>query len=192
MIKMPNDWRDKAFTSGGTTRLPAGGYVCRVTNTEVKLSASGNEGLIVSFDIADGEYEGYFAKNPSIAWLGSKWQSTPNGDPKRDGYFFGMLTSFEESNPGFHIVIDAQGNLVETCLEGKYIGVVFQDQEEEYNGVTFFRARPAQWRSVEAIKKGDFKVSEPKRLPKQEPQQMAMPGTVPPGFEQISDDDIPF
>ena len=187
MIKMPNDWRDKAFTVG-SQRLPAGGYVCKVTSTEIRLSRTGNEGLIVNFDIAEGDYKDYFANNPNIAWIGSMWQNTPNGDPRRDGFFYGMLTAFEESNPGFKIQVDAQGNLVETCLEGKYIGVVFRDEEEEYNGSTFFRAHPYQFRSADKVRKGDFKAPQPKTLAKPEPQQM----TIPEGFEQISDDDIPF
>jgi len=190
MVKLPNDWRDHAFTGGGE-RLPAGGYVCKITGTEMKLSQKGNEGLVLSFDIAEGQYKDYYQNHESQKWQASLWQNTPNGDSRRDGFFYGMLTAIERSNPGFQVKVMDNGALDETCLEGKYVGVVFRDEEDEYNGVTFFRARPYQIRSVDEIRSGNFKPVEPKTLTKQAPAKPKQ-DTIPDGFEAIGDDDIPF
>lgn len=188
MIKMPSDWRDQAY-SGGTDRLPAGGYICRITDTRMTVAKSGREGLILSFDIADGQYKDFYANHPTISWMASLWQSTPTGDSRTDGFFFGMLTAVEESNPGFQVMIDKNGNLVESCLEGKLVGVVFRDEEEEYNGRTFFRARPFRICSAQSIEDKSYKMPEPKVLPTADAP--AKQG-IPDGFDKIDDEDLPF
>ena len=44
-------------STGESKRLPAGGYICKYTNVEDNEE---KQYLYMEFDIAEGEYKGYF------------------------------------------------------------------------------------------------------------------------------------
>ena len=48
---------DSVQEAGDSRRLPAGGYVCKYTNVE---DNSDKNYLYMEFDIAEGEYKGYY------------------------------------------------------------------------------------------------------------------------------------
>ena len=81
-------------------------------------------------------------------------------------------------------------------LVGKYFGVVLG--EEEYwknNGDIGKKLYVAQVRSYKAIRNGDFKIPELKKLDGQAPRAAQPARPVPVGFSDIGDDDdgeIPF
>ena len=58
MIKRPNNWDEvREFTD--RPKLPVSAYVCRVKQAAVKATDYGEQ-LCILFDIADGEYAGYY------------------------------------------------------------------------------------------------------------------------------------
>ena len=69
--------------------LPAGGYVAKIMNAEVKEYSWG-EVLVISFDIAEGEYKDFFA---------TQYRENTNEDKKWKGNF--RLTVPQEGNQYF-------------------------------------------------------------------------------------------
>ncbi|MBQ2212810.1 MAG: DUF669 domain-containing protein [Ruminococcus sp.] len=57
MIKQYNGF--KAERTSGREPLPAGGYVAKILNAEVKTTQSGKDMLVLSFDITEGEHAGF-------------------------------------------------------------------------------------------------------------------------------------
>lgn len=145
--------------SGDSTRLPAGGYVCKYT--DVKDDPK-KEYLYMEFDIAEGEYEGYFEDLNDRAgfWAGKCYRSYKE---KALPMFKRMCSAVTKSNKGF--IFDGNEHADETTLIGKKIGLILG--EEEYvknNGETGTRLYVAREIPVEDVKAGKFKVPELKKL----------------------------
>jgi hypothetical protein len=111
--------------------LPAGIYKGVIKNVVQKLSKSGKHMLAIAFDIAEGEYEGYFmdlyGKNVGKDGKEAKW---PNGgvtymliDDDHMGRLKAFVEDVEESNPGYTF------NMEETTLKNKVIGLVMGEEE---------------------------------------------------------------
>lgn len=156
-----------------------GGYAAKIVSVEDRED---KEYLRIEWDFADGEFKGHNAETFQRAgfWPCSLIRSYK---PKALGFFKAFKTALEESNPGYKFdEMNVQG------MVGKYIGVVLG--EEEYvknNGAIGTRLYVAQTRSGKAIREGDFKVPEIKRLA----QQHAAAVTAP-AFETIDDNELPF
>ena len=141
-MNIPNDF-DNAKPYDGKSNfdaLPAGGHICRIIGARAATSRSGNEMIEVAFDIAEGgEYDGKFKdrfdylrkSNPEAKWPNGGMFRTAilNRDGNTSGYFKGLITSVEESNPGYSFRATG-GN--EDTLKGKLVG--FNFGEEEYRG----------------------------------------------------------
>lgn len=61
-----SNWNDvKPMQMGDKSKLPAGGYVCRIKQAKVEQAqrqdGSMYERLSIAFDIDEGEYSGFFA-----------------------------------------------------------------------------------------------------------------------------------
>lgn len=147
---------------GERERLEPGGYICKILNVEVKEMKFG-EALILQFDIADGEFKGHYKErydnrfNEDEGWKGNYWVFVPNDDgTERDSWtaskFKGVMQDIEDSNEGFHWDWD------ERKLIGKYIGILFNEKEWEYNGKTGFFTNPKYTTTVAQIREGDFKI----------------------------------
>ena len=155
MRKIENYDSVKENQGGEFEKLPAGGYVCKITACE---NVEDNEYLKLEFDIAEGKYQGWFAElyQRAAFWGGKLIRSYKE---KAAGFFKGFTTAVEESNPKYKWSWD-EGTLI-----NKYIGLVLAYEEYTSNsGEVKERIYVAQTRSVEAIRKGDFKVPELKRL----------------------------
>jgi len=110
-------------------RLPAGVYICVIRNVE---DVPDKEYLKVTYDIADGEYKGYYddlrANHPDWGWVGAYVKSYKE---KALPMFKRFCTAVSRSNAGF--VFDGGAvNSDERTLIGKRLGIVLQ--EEEYYG----------------------------------------------------------
>ena len=162
-------------TSGGRETLPAGGYVCRILKAEETTSSTGKPMLKVAFDIADGDFTGYFmnlfnerksyADDPKeVKWpfSGTKWILLFNNEGKTNRDFKSFCTALEDS--GTEVwkgdTFDAKG------LKDAQIGIIFRREEHEYQNVTSWRTVPFGFRSVKTIESGAFNVPEDKPIVK--------------------------
>lgn len=185
MITRPGNWDNIQAIGGDFETLPPGGYVCAILKAEVKNSASGYQYLDLTIDIAEGEYANHFRRDfdgqsgPEPRWRGHMRQGTPTGDATRDGFFKALVTAIENSNPGY------AWDWNEQSLVGKRVGIIFREEEYEYNGRTGTRISAFRATDVMKIHDGNFTVPPKKELP-------GKPQTLPAGFESIGDQDIPF
>lgn len=186
-MKPINNYENVQATTGEFNKLPAGGYICRITLADdVPLDTNTGKGdyLKIEFDVASGEYKGYFEKQYerfNSFWGGSFIRSYKE---KALGMFKHFTNCIEESNAGYMWAWD------EKTLQGKYVGLVIG--YEEYvngSGETKERLYVKDVKTVGQIKQGDFKVPELKKLAVEAPNKIAQSAT----FVSIEDDDsLPF
>ena len=142
-------------------RLPAGGYILRVLNVEYQENDWGDV-IILSFDIAEGEYKGFYNENyenqasEDKKWKGNYRLRVPADDGSdedawKQRRFKTIIAAFEDSNNGFHWDWDEQK------LKGKVIGGIFNNKEYDYNGHTGFFTNCHSLTPVEKIRSGEFK-----------------------------------
>lgn len=177
--------------------LPAGGYVVKIKKAVVRTYTGQNgsfDKLEIAFDIAEGEYKDFFA-NDLKAQTGEdkKWKGvlrlfvpTDDGserDAKTKSIFKGNIEAVEDSNAGYH------WDWEEKNLTGKTVGVIFRNEEWEFNDKRGWKAQPFKFISAAKIREGKF------TLPKDKPlnNSAAAPQTKPAAdFEEIDDEDLPF
>ena len=199
MVRKNKDYDSTASFGEGRKSLPADGYICKIKKAEEMKSKSGKDMIHIAFDIAEGEYEGYFmnlfntrkerAEMPSnvkYPFEGQMWIMCNDyeDDTKTSRKFKGLCTSLEESGL---TVWNSKGEFLVDNLKGAKIGIVYQNQEQEYNGETYWRAIPWACRSVETIKSGDFFMPEDKPLETKEEVNTGVQN-----FTPLTDDEIPF
>lgn len=115
--------------AGDFKRVPAGAYVCMIKKVE---DFPDREYLKVTYDIASGEYAGYYeetrANHPDWTWTGAYVKSYKT---KALPMFKRFCSAVSKSNGNF--VFDGGAvNADESTLIGKLVGLVLQ--EEEYYG----------------------------------------------------------
>ena len=146
-------------STGESKRLSAGGYICKYTVVQDNPS---KEYLYMEFDIADGEYKGYYKDLAERLdfWGGKCYRSYKE---KALPMFKRMCSAVTKSNKGF--IFDGDEHCDETTLIGKKVGLILG--EEEYignDGSTKTRLYVVREVAVDDIKEGKFKVPELKRL----------------------------
>lgn len=171
-FKKPKDYDDVRV--GDYRILPADGYVCTILKAEETTSSTGKDMIKVAFDIADGEFAGYFkdmfdswrasAEDPkSVKWpfTGTKWILLLDNEGKTNRDFKSFCTALEDSG------VDVWKNDVfdAASLKGAKLGIIFRREEQEYNHATSWRTVPWGFRSVKTIEEGSFSVPEDKPLP---------------------------
>lgn len=166
MIRRPNNWNEvKEFSD--RPRLPLDAYVCKVKKAAVQANEYGEQ-LCIVFDIFEGDWRNFYAETfesntqENKKWKGVLRQWLPREDgSEKDGWtksaLKGMITAFEKSNPGYAF------NWDESTLAGKMIGILFRNEEWEYEGKTGWTVRPFRAISVDSVRSGDY------RLPKDKP-----------------------
>ena len=180
--------------AGDNTRLTAGGYVCQYTKVEDRED---KEYLYMEFDIVEGEFKGYFKDlSDRFGFWGGKCYRSYKEAAKP--MFKRMCSAVSKSNGNF--VFDGdQINRDERTLVGKYVGIVFQ--EEEYignDGSVKTRLNVYAERPVDDIRSGNFKVPSLKKLEDDNGRETpAGSGATadPDGFMNIPDDaseEMPF
>ena len=200
MIMKPRNWENvQAMTD--RAKLPLGAYVCRIKKAVVQNNNSGDQ-LAILFDIVEGEHSGFYARdfeanqNADRKWKGLLRQWIPvddgsDGDEMTKRVLKGLVTSLEKSNPGY------TWNWDETSMAGKLIGVLFRNEEWEWQGKNGWAVRPFRALSVDSVRNGDY------TLPKDKPlnnigssrQQYASAPEIdqPTGYQKVeADDDCPF
>ena len=150
--------------------LLLGGYVCVILALEQKKSNSGKNMLVINFDIAEGEYRGFYmdkyrnttpkSDSEPVKWQG-KYYLMLEGENWQER-FKGFITSIEESNEGFKwdsTVGDEQ------TLKGKIFGGIFGEKECYYEGELRTNTKIRWVRSVKTIQEGKFTIPPKKTVP---------------------------
>ena len=164
------------------TKLPAGGYVVRITDVE---DMSGKEYLNIVYDIAEGEHAGFYSDsfgklNPWAHRFVRSYKDTARGMFKQ------FLARLEDSNRGFSIE-QWQATSDERDLIGLELGIVLQkelytnDKGEDKERLDMVGVYAAQ-----DIRNGDYKMPEPKD------NRRDVPAASSRQTKSIYDDDIPF
>lgn len=201
MIRKPNNWNEvQEFTD--RPKLPLGAYVCKVRRAVVQSNDFGEQ-LCILFDIAEGEFAGFFDSDfksntrDDKKWKGVLRQFLPRDDgSEKDEWtkssFKGMVTSLEKSNPGY------QWNWDEASLSGKLVGILFRNEEWEWDGKSGWAVRPFRAISIDSVRSGDFTVPKDKPLKNKTSNQnisdIYFPQSErPQTFDEIEDNgDLPF
>ena len=173
--------------------LPAGGYVAKILNAKVEEYSWG-EKLVISFDIAEGEYKDFFSKQykentrEDKKWKGNFRLTVPQ---ESNQYFDSQKRTFgnaiwaiEKSNNGYH------WDWNETALKGKMVGVLFRNFEWAMDdGRSGWATECCTLVSVEDVRTGNFKHPKDKPL-KNKPVNNAPASN----FTVLDDsaDDLPF
>lgn len=178
MFKQPNDYAQTAsFGQSDFKPLPKGGYIVRVLQIEETKDKKGKPMIHFAFDISDGEYNSYFMNlfnkrkersdnplNVKYPFEGQMWipvydYEDPNKTSRK---FKGFCTALEDS--GTEVWSPAKDFMIDS-IKSATLGIVFQSQEQEYNGKASWRSVPWGCRSVESILSGDYFVPDDKPLP---------------------------
>jgi len=172
-----------ASTGGGDfQRLPAGGYVCKIT----KVEDHGSElkpYLRVVYDIFEGEYARFYSDDWSKE---NEWAHDMRQyyTPAAFGIFKGFLKAVDISNEGNFAEVAEKG-FDEKLLVGCLVGLIIGEEEYESNdGSIKTRLRVRSVRPIQNIREGKFKQPELKKLPTYEP--------VIPADPDDTEDDLPF
>ncbi len=170
MIKQFKDYSTtRAYTDSET--LPRGGYVCKIIGAKVMPENQFGQSIKIAFDIAEGEYVGYYQRkfeantSEDKKWPGVFMLNVPNDDgSEKDGWtkrrFRTFTDALEESNSGYHFDWD------ESKFKDKLIGFVFNYREwKNSQGVSVMTPNAKNVTSVQKIREGKYKVPEDKLLP---------------------------
>lgn len=173
-----------AKASGDFERLPAGGYVIRITGVKDDTE---KEYLQVVYDIAEGPEAGRYAKeDPDNDYRHAFIRSYK---PKALGMLKAFIQAVDDTN-GTNLGATVEKGLDETKLIGKTLGVVFGWEEYETNaGEVKQRLYLKSCKTADQIRQGDFTVPAFKPLAEKK---ASKPGEPPAGFTALTDDDIPF
>ena len=158
---------DKVQGYSGSTQLPVGGYVLKITGVRYEAGQNGySDRIVIAFDVAEGEFAGFFKKrfdsdtNEDKKWKGTTTLYVPKEDgSKQDEWtarrFKTFTNALEDSNSGYKwdweeskwkgLLVGGAFGEVHTLIDGKQI---------QYN--TFKSAY-----SVDDIRKGNFKTPKP-------------------------------
>jgi len=176
-------YKDAEASTGEFRRLPAGGYIAKITGVEDK---DDKEYLNITFDIAEGEFKGFYSDEWGKAHPYAH-TFVRSYKEKALGMFKGFLKAVDESN-GTNFEEQAVKGFPENRLVGLLVGVLIG--YEEYmstRGEIRERTTVTATRTVETIRSGNYKVPELKKLAN-------APASTSPveGFEAVNEADLPF
>lgn len=147
----------------GTSQLPVGGYVLKITGVRYESGTNGNsDRIVVAFDVNEGEYAGFFKKRyDSDQSEDKKWKGTTTlYVPREDGSeqdewttrkFKTFTNALEDSNKNYKW--DWEESKWKGLLIGGVFGEVFTLIDGRQVRYTTFKSAV----SVENARKGDFR-----------------------------------
>jgi len=186
----------------GASQLPVGGYIFKITGVRYENGQNGtSDRIIIAFDVADGEYTGFFKKkfdsdmNEDKKWKGTTTLYVPKEDgSEQDTWTTRKMKTFtnalEDSNQNYHFDWD------ENKWKGLLIGGVFGEVHTVIDGKQIKYTTFKSAHSVDDIRKGNFKLPKPQYKNGAMPQ---IPASLMPtgndGFMSLDGDDdegVPF
>lgn len=154
---------DRNDTYKDFERLPAGGYVLEIMDAKEQSYPDGGRALVLSFDIKEGEYKGFYRENYKAQtgedkkWKGVYRLYVPRDDgSEMDRWtkkrFNTVMVAIEESNQGYLWDWDEQK------LKGKLVGGLFNNKEYHFNGRRGFFTNCHSLVTAEKIRSGKFEI----------------------------------
>ena len=198
MMKKPTNWNEVKEISD-RQKLPLGAYVCKILKTAIEKTQYGDQ-LIIGFDIDEGDFKGFYRndfnanQNQDKKWKGLLRIWLPKDDGSEKDEFTkqvlkGFVTAVEKSNLGY------QFDWNESSLVNKAVGILFRNEEWDYNGKHGWAVRPFRALSCASVREGSYTLPKDKPLSKTETTapSYSMPPSDVNGFVQVDDDDdLPF
>lgn len=138
--------------------LPKGAYVCVIKGAQILPNKNGNgQHIEISFDIAEGEYKGFYAEqykanlNEDKVW---SYDARYNLNIPHDGCenwvwqkYNDFLSDLEDSNDGY-VCKD------ERTMKGKVFGGKFRIEQTEKNGNIYNHTKLAWTCTADAVRQG--------------------------------------
>lgn len=165
MIAKPQGYDEAPAYTGESVQLPAGLYICEVLGAKQE-EYNGHDRFVMQFDIAEGEYKGFYQKQYNAAKQtdqNAKYKGIhrQNMDGLGTPFFKGLMTSIEKSNPGYSFPWGQQGN-EKTLVKKKFGAIMGREEFLTSGGEKRMVTKIAQIRSIDGLK--DAKVPEDKLL----------------------------
>lgn len=179
-------YADATANTGDFQRLPAGGYIAKITAVE---DVDDKSYLRITFDIAEGELKGFYAKTD--AEHDYTHQFIRSYKENALGMFKGFLKAVDNSNDT-NFEPQAEKGFKEQQLVGKIVGILAGYEEYMSNRGEVRERLRVNTRSADTIRDGRFTVPELKKLEQNQAGSAPAPVSPVPGFEGISESDIPF
>ena len=178
-------------------QLPKAAYVIRILGTRIQKTRSDNDQLVLPFDIAEGDYAGYYKAaydrnssedkkwpNDGIYRLTVPYPGCPDYVVTNWDTFFADL---EDSNNGFAFSGD------ERTLKGKLIGAKMHLEESEYNGKVYQHTRMKWTCTADAVRQGKAgRLPNDKLIARKPAAADDVNSYVGGGFQSVAEDEIPF
>lgn len=142
-------------------QLPKGAYVIKLLNVkeEANKNSSGTH-LAIAFDIAEGEYQGFYKKAfENDTREDKKWNNDAviyincpedNSQQWVIDNFNKFITAVEDSNEGYHWSWD------EKTLKNKLIGAKFCIEQSEYEGKIYDHTKAKWFIAAKKIRDGKY------------------------------------
>lgn len=200
-MQKPNGY-DEAREAGSFTPVELGGHYAVIKQVTEMQSSKGKDMIVVLFDFAKGDaQEGYHSNafqndnrdQKKWPFNGSKYIMVKdfNDDSKTSRPFKTFCSCFEKSNG---CSVQWGGKNWGAQFKNKKIGVVYGEEEQEYDGKTSMRRVPKWFCSWDTVK--DQRIPEPKYLANKPAPTPTTTTTGSEGFmnvpEGAEDEGIPF
>ena len=179
-------YADATANTGDFQRLPAGGYIAKITAVK---DVDDKSYLRLTFDIAEGEKKGFYAKTDAEHEY--THQFIRSYKETALGMFKGFLKAVDNSN-GTSFEAQAEKGFAEQQLVGKIVGILVGYEEYVSDRGDIRERMRVNTRSAETIRSGNFTVPELKKLQTGSGGSGEAPVSPVAGFEGITDADIPF
>ena len=164
------DGYDEAKVSGAYTPVELGGHYCTIKQVNETKSSTGKNMIVVLFDFCPPDKQsGYFIdsfkndvrEEKKWPFSGTKYIMVNDyQDPAKTSRQFKTFCSCVEKSNNYEIIWG--GDEWSKQFKGKKVGVVYGEEENEYNGKTFMRAMPKWFCQLDAV--ATAKIPEPKYL----------------------------
>lgn len=154
-------------------KLPAGAYEVEILRAEEQNGANNSCALCLLFDISEGEYKGFFHEKfdsdrksfPDKAkYKGVLRVWYPNGGEYDKNNEKRIKTTLERIKKSNNLNIDFSKEWDGKALKGCKVGMIFQEQEYDYEGRQGMSTQPYGIITLEALKEGKFTLPKPKYL----------------------------
>lgn len=188
----------ESYSETSSCKLPAGAYEVRIIRAE---EPKNTDTLCILFDIAEGEYKDYFMdkfnddkrfdpEHAKFKGVYRMWYELPENDDKRNEQNRRrMTTALERIKKSNNLDIDYTREWDGAKLKDCRVGMIFRDEEYNYNGYSGFTARPYSIITLDSFRKGNFTLPQPKTLSGAPAANTSASAAV--GIPPV-DDDLPF
>lgn len=142
-------------------QLPKGAYVIKLLNVKEEANKSGGGShLKIAFDIAEGEYAGFYKRAfENDTREDKKWSNDaclylncPEDDSEQwiVDNFNKFMTAVEDSNEGYHWGWD------ESTLKDKLVGAKFCIEQSEYEGKIYDHTKAKWFIAAKKVRDGKY------------------------------------